>query len=144
MTATNMLAAAIVGVATMGVSQVSVGAEAPRGYSGQAASSVAGCPYLAWRLVRNADASVTGIAYYSDLSGLSTVRGTSNSAGQFQLMLTPSMGNGPSGTVLGRRTARGAVEADLHGQGCANMHLVMQPLTDVNQWTNSGGGGGRG
>lgn len=103
-----------------------------------------GCPYLAWRLVRNADASVTGIAYYSDLSGLSTVRGTSNSAGQFQLVLTPSMGNGPRGTVIGTRTARGAIEADLHGQGCANMHLVMQPLTDVNSWTNSGGGGGRG
>lgn len=144
MKATAMLAAVIVGAATVGMSQVSVGAAAPRGYSGQAASSVPGCPYLAWRLVRNADASVTGIAYYSDLSGLSTVKGTSNSAGQFQLMLTPSMGNGPSGTVVGARTARGAVEADLRGQGCANMHLVMQPLSDMNSWTNYGGGGGRG
>ena len=113
----------------------------PQGFEGHAESSVPGCPYLAWRLARHDNGEVTGIAYYSDLSGVSMVKGTMNDAGQFQLVLTPSMGNGPNGTVEGTRSSNGAVEADLKGQGCANMHLVVQPLTDINHWTNYGGGG---
>ena len=111
----------------------------PAGFTGHAESSVPGCPYLAWRLVRANNGNVTGIAYYSDLSGVSMVKGTMSDAGQFHLVLTPSMGNGPSGTIEGTRKSNGAVEANLSGQGCANMHLVMQPLTDVNHWTNYGG-----
>lgn len=116
--------------------------QAPRGFTGHAESSVPGCPYLAWRLARAADGNITGIAYYSDLSGVSTVRGKANPNGTFEMNLTSAMGNGPVGTVQGRRSANGNVEADMKGQGCANMHLVMVPLTDINHWTNAGGGSG--
>jgi hypothetical protein len=111
-----------------------------RGFDGSAHSSVPGCPDLVWRLVRTGG-NVTGITFYSDLSGLSMVKGTVNNGGQFHLVLTPSMGDGPSGTVNGTRSRNGALEATMTGQGCANMHLTMRPVTDVNHWTNFGGGG---
>jgi len=112
-----------------------------QGFSGRAESSVPGCPYLAWRLVKHASGDITGIAYYSDLSGLSQVTGSGNGEA-FNLVLTPTMGNGPKGTVAGTRSSRGGIVADMRGEGCANMHLTMMPLTDVNRWTNVGGGGG--
>jgi len=117
-------------------------APVPQGFSGHAESAVPGCPYLAWRLARAANGNITGITYYSDLSGVSMVHGQANPNGTFTMSLTSSMGKGPVGTVTGRRSANGTVEADLKGQGCANMHLTMQPLTDINHWTNAGGGAG--
>jgi hypothetical protein len=69
------------------------------GYTGEAPSSVAGCPYLIWRLARHDNGEVTGIFYYSDMSGVSNVTGTVDQAGQFHLTLTSSMGNGPVGRL---------------------------------------------
>jgi hypothetical protein len=70
------------------------------GYVGWTYSSVSGCPYIEWKLARHSDGSVTGIVYYSDMSGVSTANGTVG-GGHFQLALTSSMGNGPVGTVTG-------------------------------------------
>jgi hypothetical protein len=112
---------------------------AQAGFVGSAASSVPGCPNLLWRLARNGD-KVNGIAYYSDLSGTSQVTGTVDQAGKFTLTLTSVMGNGPVGTVTGQRKAagpnqsQGAMEADMVGQGCANMHIAMKPVANLNTY----------
>lgn len=118
-----------------------------QGYVGTAASSVAGCPKLIWRLARDGD-NVTGIAYYSDMSGVSQVKGTVDKDGAFTLQLTSSMGNGPVATVTGQRSAKnaartlekqGALEANMVGTGCANMHLTMKPVYNLNTYSSGGG-----
>ena len=121
------------------------GASKP-GYTGSAVSSVPGCPKLVWRLARDGN-NVNGIAYYSDLSGLSEVKGTVDQAGAFTLQLTSVMGNGPVATVTGHREAKnplrteeaqGGLVAEMKGAGCANMHLTMRPVYNLNSY---GGGG---
>jgi hypothetical protein len=106
------------------------------GYIGSAPSSVAGCPYIEWKLARHSNGEVTGIVYYSDMSGVSMANGTVQ-AGQFQLTLTSSMGNGPVGTVTGSRSANGAITATMTGQGCANMHMHVNPVADLNRYHES-------
>lgn len=120
---------------------------APQGFTGEAASSVAGCPYIVWRLARDAGGAIHGIAYYSDLSGLSEVSGSVNTAGQFHLVLTKtSTGNGPVGTVDGTKGANGALQAKMTGEGCANMTLRIRPVRNLNDLVNETGGnaGGHG
>lgn len=109
------------------------------GLVGKAQSSVPGCPYLGWRLARHNDGSITGIAYYLDASGASMVTGTVNQAGEFHLTLKPAMGNGPVGTVVGKRSPDGSAVADLTGEGCANMHVAMQPAPDLAKQYDLGG-----
>lgn len=110
-----------------------------RGYAGQAPSSVAGCPYIVWRLVRHEDGEITGIVYYSDLSGMSTAKGAVNQEGQFHLQLTSSMGQGPAGTVDGTKSSDGTTSATMQGAGCANMHVTMNPEADLNEYHQSNG-----
>jgi hypothetical protein len=109
------------------------------GFIGEAASSVPGCPSLLWRLARHPDGTVTGMTYYSDLSGISMVNGSVDQAGDFHLKLTSGMGNGPVGEVTGHRSANGKVDATLKGEGCANNHVVMNP---VSTFAGAVGGGG--
>jgi hypothetical protein len=124
------------------------GAAPKPGFTGQAASSVPGCPVLMWRLARDGN-NVSGIAYYSDMSGASDVTGTVNDAGSFTLQLKSIRGNGPVGTVTGHRAAKnplrteeiqGGLVAEMTGVGCANMHLTMKPVYNLNQLGSSGGG----
>jgi hypothetical protein len=102
------------------------------GYTGQMQSSLAGCPYLAWRLVRHDNGEVSGIFYYSDMSGVSTANGTISAEGQFLLTLTPSIGKGPVATVTGTRSTDGTIIAIMNGLDCANMRLQFDPTTDLN------------
>jgi len=115
------------------ISKPAVAAPPPpvAGYVGQAPSSVAGCPYIAWRLARHDNGEVTGITYYSDMSGVSMVTGTVNQAGQFHLTLTSSMGNGPVATVDGTKAANGNVTGIMKGEGCANMTMHFVSLAMV-------------
>lgn len=101
------------------------------GYAGASSSSVAGCPAILWRLARHEDGSITGIVYYSDMSGVSTANGTVNSSGQFHIQLTSSMGNGPVGTVDGEKVKNKKGFATMKGEGCANMHMTLNPIYDM-------------
>ena len=114
------------------------------GYVGWAYSSVSGCPYLEWKLARHPDGTITGVVNYSDMSGVSMANGTIDQAGHFQVTLTSSMGNGPVGTVTGTKSANGTVKATLTGQGCANFHMDVNPVADINQYHHVAGGGGGG
>jgi hypothetical protein len=67
-----------------------------------------------------------GYFYWTDGSGISKAVGKANPDGTFQLTLTSIDGNGPVGTVNGQRSANGALNATLKGQGCANMTVNTQ------------------
>jgi len=100
-----------------------------RRFASQYPSSVAGCPAIAWRLVRDPSGNVRGLAWFTDMSGASQVSGTMGDSGQFSLTLTNTQGNGPVGTVTGTSDPRtGAASARLTGQGCANMAMNLRPL----------------
>lgn len=101
------------------------------GFVGQGASSVAGCPFIIWRLVKHDDGTVTGIAYYSDLSGLSMVNGAINKSGQFHFELKSAMGNGPVATVDGTKPAKTRATATMRGEGCANMEIKLDPVENL-------------
>jgi hypothetical protein len=104
------------------------------GYTGQVPSSVAGCPNLMWRLARRDNGDVTGIFYYSDMSGVSEVKGTIDQAGHFQLTMTSAMGQGPVGTVTGTKSRNGAVNATMTGDGCANAQLHFRPVLNLTNY----------
>jgi len=116
------------------------------GFVGSAPSSVAGCPRLMWRLARDGD-NVNGILYYADLSGTSHVTGTVDQSGHFTLTATSVMGNGPVGTITGQRQpknpartqeAEGPLVATMTGQGCANMHITMRAVYNLNTYGAGG------
>ena len=111
------------------------------GYVGEASSSVAGCPFILWRLARHDNGEITGIVYYSDLSGTSMAKGTMDKAGMFHLDLSSAMGSGPVGTVDGTRSSNGRVVAVMKGEGCANMHLSIKPSVNLNAPSSSKGEG---
>lgn len=118
-------------------------AATPSGFVGNTASSVSGCPSIVWRLA-NSNGQVHGMAYYSDLSGLSSVTGTIDQDGKFDLTLAKtSIGNGPVGTVTGTRSADGEIVATLTGEGCANNKVDIKPATSLNAVANGETGGGR-
>jgi hypothetical protein len=111
------------------------------GYTGSTPSSVPGCPYIVWRLARSPAGQVHGIAYYSDMSGLSNISGVSDAHGKFNLKLTKTdIGSGPVGTVTGRATADGHIVATLVGQGCANNKVDIRPTDNLNDLVNTKGG----
>lgn len=113
------------------------------GYVGWAYSTQSGCPYLEWKLARHPDGTITGVVYYSDMSGVSMANGNIDQGGHFQITLTSSMGNGPVGTVTGTKYSSGATTATLKGQGCANAEIRMNPVANLNQYHEGGGRGGR-
>jgi len=103
----------------------------PQRFASQYPSSVAGCPSIAWRLVKDANGNVHGLAWFTDMSGASEVKGTMAQGGQINLTLTRTQGNGPVGTVTGSRTTNTygtTTRARLTGEGCANMDLDLKPL----------------
>jgi len=102
------------------------------GYVGQGASSIAGCPYLIWRLAKHENGTVTGIVYYSDLSGVSMAKGNISKSGQFHIELTSAMGEGPVATVDGVKPPNGGkATATMKGAGCANMEMRLSPVDNL-------------
>lgn len=109
-------------ISTALVSTTSAQTYTPR-YAGMTASSVTGCPMIAWRLAKAPDGQVHGIIWYNDLSGLSEASGTETGT-SFHLTLTSVMGKGPVGTVTGQAGSG----ATLTGEGCANATFKVTPV----------------
>ena len=139
----TLIVASGLGLLTAGATLAGPAAAAPPlpGYVGEASSSVAGCPFILWRLARHENGEVTGIVYYSDLSGVSMAKGTMDKTGTFHLDLSSSMGSGPVATVDGKRSSNGRVAAVMKGEGCANMHLNIRPSINLNAPSASKGEG---
>lgn len=133
--------AAVLGLVALGVSAECHAIAAPPpsarigGYTGGSPSSVAGCPALIWRFALHDDGTITGIVYYSDVSGLSSAKGSMDQSGHFHLQLTSAIGDGPVGTVDGEKTTKGRGYATMTGQGCANMHMTLSPVVDMKAYT---------
>ena len=104
------------------------------GIVGSAPSSVANCPNINWRLARHDDGNITGIMFFSDLSGTSEVKGTVTKAGVFHIDAKSVMGNGPNGAVDGKTEGLyGGFVATMKGAGCANFHEShMISVNDLN------------
>jgi hypothetical protein len=103
------------------------------GYVGEAASLVAGCPWLGWRLARTDNGVVTGMAYYSDASGISAVTGTMGTTpDSIHLVLRSIQGKGPEGTVAVTKSSDGKPVIKLTGEGCANTEVPIRPLPNLN------------
>jgi hypothetical protein len=144
----GLVAAGLFALGTMAALPARAAAPQP-GFAGTTPSSVEGCPYIVWRLASTqtspTSTTIHGIAYYSDLSGISNVNGTGDpQTGVFHLTLTATdLGKGPVGTVDGTRGKDGSITAKLTGQGCANNDVHIMPMKDLNAFTNYYGGGSR-
>jgi hypothetical protein len=130
---TALAAGGVLALAT-GFGQPAHAQHAVAGYVGTADSSVAGCPWLAWRLARTESGVVTGIAYYSDASGASQVTGTMGTTpDSIHLVLKSIQGKGPEGTVAVTQSSSGKRVIKLTGEGCANAEIPLRPTPNLNE-----------
>ena len=63
---------------------------------------------------------------------MSKANGSFDQSGNFQMELTSFIGNGPTGVVHGKRSAKGGVDAILQGSGCANAEIRGIELKNLN------------
>lgn len=123
----GLVAAGLLALGAVAVQPASAAPPLP-GFTGSTPSSVAGCPWIIWRLANSPNGEVHGIAYYADMSGVSNVTGTISKDGKFDLTLTKTtIGNGPVGTVTGTANSKGHIVAKLTGEGCANNNVDIMP-----------------
>ncbi len=129
---------ATLAIAAMGMATAPA-AFAQKSYSGgRAPSTVAGCPTLEWHILpvpEGVAANLNGVVFYTDMSGVSAVRGAIGTDGQIVAALIPVSGNGPAGNVSGSRDAN-ASHIKLTGAGCANASFDLPRFAPV-----TGGGG---
>ena len=96
-------------------------------YEGMARAN-ANCPMVTWVIhpVGNPESGgLSGVVWYTDMSGVSLARGMMDKTGKFNLALSAVSGSGPTGTVTGIRAQNGALTADLDGPGCSKLHVRM-------------------
>jgi hypothetical protein len=75
-----------------------------------------GCPSVVFHVLRNGDA-LSGVVFYADKSGVSTVNGTVD-GNKFQWSQTSVSGKGPPGNVTGTVTSMGKMVMNLTGTDC--------------------------
>ncbi len=115
-------------------------------WAGRSKGPTATCPSLEWDVVPLPhDAAgeligntINGVAYYGDMSGVSTIKGTITADGKLTATLTSVSGAGPTGTVTGMRSANGT-HIELRGAGCANVAFDL-PRWESTADTEGGGG----
>jgi hypothetical protein len=113
-------------------------------WGGRSKAANATCPQIEWTIVpiaRTASGTavgpIDGVAYYSDMSGISKVSGTISAEGKISASMTSVSGNGPQGTVAGMRGAQNT-HIELIGAGCANTAFDLPRF----QEDSAAGGGG--
>jgi len=126
--------AAAFGIAGVGLA-AAMGAYAQEGggdsnwsyWLGRSKASGPTCPQIEWSVIpvpRGVAGQVRGVAFYSDMSGISRLQGMVTSDGKINSTLTSVSGNGPVGTITGLR-APDATHIELHGAGCANANFTL-------------------
>ena len=113
-------------------------------WGGRSKAASATCAQIEWTVVpvpRNtsgmAIGPLNGVAYYSDMSGISKISGTMTDEGKVTATLTSVSGAGPAGTVTGLSGPKGT-HVELVGAGCANTSFDLPRF----QEENAAGGGG--
>jgi hypothetical protein len=80
------------------------------------------CPALTWHIsqVALADKTVNlnGPIWFEDGSGISFAEGARQPDGRFTLNVTRQSGDGPTGTITGRRMPDGSIDATAAGPPC--------------------------
>ncbi len=96
------------------------------------------CAMIDWNVVpppRDKAGPIKGVAFYSDMSGISRISGNVTADGKITSTLTSVFGNGPVGTVTGTRAAD-STHLDVKGDACANASFTIR------RWSEATGGGG--
>lgn len=137
-TSFSSVAIAAFAIAAIGMAHAPT-ASAQNAYSGgRAPSKVAGCPTIEWHILPlspGVASNINGFAFYTDMSGVSAVRGTMGADGKIAATLSSVSGNGPAGNVSGSRD-NNVSHIVLTGAGCANTSFDLQRF----QRPPSGGG----
>ena len=92
-----------------------------------------GCRAAVLHIVREGS-ELTGVVFFKDGSGVSTVHGSTDGR-TLQWTMTPASGNGPTGEVTGQISPQGSLTARLTGSNCTLD-------TTVPQYHEYGGGAG--
>ena len=89
------------------------------------------CAPIEWHIVPVASGgavALNGVAYFSDMSGISTIKGMITAEGAISAMVTPVSGNGPAGAVSGMRSGTGT-HVEMNGVGCSKANFDLMQLT---------------
>ena len=98
---------------------------------GRSPASSSTCSPIEWHIIPVATGgavALNGVAYFSDMSGISTIKGGITAAGEVSAMLTSVSGNGPTGAVTGMRSATGT-HVEMSGAGCSKASFDLMRLT---------------
>lgn len=131
------LAATSLGLATAPkvFAQADSGSGAMMGHS---TAMTASCPSIEWHIARLPPAGATpinGVAYFSDMSGVSIIKGMRAADGAITGTVTSVSGNGPAGVISGRHE-KDRTDVALKGAGCS-----MTRMTAF-RWAPYGAAGG--
>ena len=120
-------AIAALAVMAIGTGMTSVAhADGEMGYVGARSPVTPACPAFEWRVlpVPPGGGKITGVAYFSDMSGISTIKGTIGADGKITATVTSIEGKGPAGPVTGQRE-KNTTRVEVHGTGCSNVALNL-------------------
>lgn len=99
-------------------------------YGGVSKGTPANCPTTEWHikpLPPTGAATITGVAYFSDMSGISKIQGTRTADGKISGTVTSVSGTGPAGRFTGLHTAT-MTHVELAGAGCSKHTVDMQGM----------------
>jgi hypothetical protein len=124
---TLVASAALIGFGSSVMAQ-----EGPPGYMGGVSTGMtSGCPATEWHIKPvppTGAVTVTGVAYFSDMSGISLIKGTRSAEGAISGTVTSVWGKGPSGKFSGQRTGN-TVHVELKGPGCSAHVVDVHPIS---------------
>jgi hypothetical protein len=87
-----------------------------------------GCPGIALHLDVYAK-TIKGFAASGDMNAMSTVTGTRNGLGHFDMTMTPVSPDGPKGTIIGDANQQNTtIRARISGSGCSDGPISITSL----------------
>jgi len=120
----------VVGAALIGFSSSVTAQEASTYMGGVSTGMTSGCPVTEWHIKpvpQTGAVTITGVAYFSDMSGISRIQGTRTAEGAISGSVTSVWGSGPSGNFTGKRSGN-MVHVELNGPGCSTHTVDIHPM----------------
>lgn len=105
---------------------------APTYMAGVSSGMQTGCPATEWHIKPvppTGAVTIAGVAYFSDMSGISRITGTRTAAGVISGSVISIWGKGPTGKFTGQRTPT-SVHVELGGTGCSHYVVDMHPMAN--------------
>ena len=129
----STIAAAVLAIGAGIVAIPSVQAQGLEWAGGRSPATQSTCSPIEWHIVPVATGgavALNGVAYFSDMSGISTIKGGITADGALSAMLVSVSGNGPAGAVTGMRSATGT-HVEMNGAGCSKANFDLMQLTSA-------------